>query len=91
VVNRIILPASHARRSFYNFALKVIISLDIFTSIIEKTILANDTTGNSTSLEDVVNVFETHVRSFWEEEVGDWNNDAQVENCKQDITVKVTC
>jgi hypothetical protein len=53
----------------------VILSLDIFASIIEKTILANDTPGNSTPLENVVNVLETHVGSFWEEEVGDWNND----------------
>jgi len=85
MVKGIILPAHRAndRRTLYTLAWKVVIlSLDIFATIIEKTILADDTPGNSTSLENVVNVFETHVRSFWEEEVGDWNNDAQIEDAK---------
>ncbi len=85
MVNGIILPAHRAndRRTLYPLAWKVVLlSLDISATIIKKTVLANDTRGNSTSLENVVNVFETHVRSFWEEEVGDWNNDAHVENRK---------
>jgi hypothetical protein len=85
MVKGIILPAHRAndRRTLYTLAWKVVIlSLDILATIIKKTILANDAPGNSTSLENVVNVFETHVRSFWEEEVGDWNNDAQIEDAK---------
>jgi hypothetical protein len=85
MVKGIILPAHRAndRRTLDTLAWKVVLlSLDIFATIIKKTILANDTPGNSTSLENVVDVFETHVRSFWEEEVGDWNNDAQIENGK---------
>jgi hypothetical protein len=85
MVKGIILPAHRAndRRTLHTLAWKVVIlSLDILATVIEKTILANDTPGNSTSLENVINVFETHVRSFWEEEVGDWNNDAQIEDAK---------
>jgi hypothetical protein len=63
------------------------IPLDIFASISKKTILANDPTGNSSSLEYVVNIFETHVGGFWEEEVGDGNNYGNVENRKYDVTM----
>lgn len=69
--------------------LTVVFHLNGLSSIGETASFPEHSTSNSAGLEEMVDVFEPHVRSFWEEEVDGRDDDDQIQCGEENVGTPV--
>lgn len=77
-----------ARSRDLDLSVLVVCPFDIDSPVNSAATLRQNATSNTTCLEDMVDVLETHACSFREEAVGHWNDDTGIQNCKENIPGK---